>query len=232
MTSGASNLARELAFDQFEQNGREEAFDRVQAYDRLSAKIDVFLSTQTTQNKRLRAANDITGKGNRIQYQYNCRVLELTEQTQTALHRKEYGRAEELIWETQELLNYRNKLIAMADESDLGWLLVEHYESNAQAADSDDGNKMRRADSAARATKKRRFDVKKAKGKTTTRSENYKQSDTADKKEATSGHFQSNSSGNNSANRSPPKCYFCDVYGHTRNQCPALKHLLQLSSSK
>ena len=231
MTSGASNLARELAFERIQQDGRAEAYDRVEAYDRLSAKIDDFLSTQSTQNRRLQAANDITGKGNRIQFAFNCKVLEITEQIQTALHRKEYGRAEELMFEVQAVLNYRNKLISMADESDLGWLLVEHYESNAQAADSDDGNKMRRADSAARATKKRRFDVKKAKGKTT-RSENYKQNDGPDKKESTSGHFQSNSSAPNNANRSPPKCYFCDVYGHTRNQCPALKHLLQLSSSK
>jgi hypothetical protein len=167
MTSGASNLARELAFERIQQDGRAEAYDRVEAYDRLSSKIDDFLASQSTQNKRLRAANDITGKGNRIQFAFNCKVLELTEQTQTALHRKEYGRAEELIFETQAVLNYRNKLISMADESDLGWLLVEHYESNAQAADSDDGNKMRRADSAAQATKKRRFDVKKSKSKTT-----------------------------------------------------------------
>jgi hypothetical protein len=210
------------------------------AYDRLSAKIDNLIASQSRQSKRVQAANDITQKGNRINFKYNCNLLNINDSAQYALDIKDYDAVADSIRESNAAINYRNKLISMADDSDLGWGLVAHYESHAQANDSDDGARIRRADTSACAAKKRKFEEKSGKGKQTARSENYRAQQAVTPEAptqvqqapaaATAGHFQP--AGNASAPKNPPKCYFCDVFGHTRTNCPALKHVLLLAGPK
>ena len=56
------------------------------------------------------------------------------------------------IAESIDLINHRQKLTRLADESDLGWGIVKEYEANPLASDSEDEKKMYWAE--ARATKK------------------------------------------------------------------------------
>jgi hypothetical protein len=47
------------------------------------------------------------------------------------------------------LLNYRQKIIKIADSSDLGWRVVQEYEANPLADDSEDEEKLFKAESRA-----------------------------------------------------------------------------------
>ena len=46
------------------------------------------------------------------------------------------------IAESIDLINHRQKLTRLADESDLGWGIVKEYEANPLASDSEDEKKM------------------------------------------------------------------------------------------
>jgi hypothetical protein len=65
------------------------------------------------------------------------------------------------------LLNYRQKIIKIADSSDLGWRVVQEYEANPLEDDSDDEKKLFKAE--ARAERK----VKAEKSKKTKRTHPY-----------------------------------------------------------
>jgi hypothetical protein len=51
--------------------------------------------------------------------------------------------------EGMSLLNYRQKIIKIADSSDLGWRVVQEYEANPLADDSEDEKKLLKAESRA-----------------------------------------------------------------------------------
>ncbi len=53
-------------------------------------------------------------------------------------------------------INYRNKLIKLADKSETGWATVNEYIDNDLADNSDDDRKIRRAENAAKAERKRK----------------------------------------------------------------------------
>ena len=52
------------------------------------------------------------------------------------------SKAKEKLAEGMSLLNYRQKIIKIADSSDLGWRVVQEYEANPLADDSDDEKKL------------------------------------------------------------------------------------------
>ena len=61
--------------------------------------------------------------------------------------------------ECLDLLSNRQKLIRLADSSDLGWSVVKEYQNNPLASDSKDEKRMFRAEARAnRKLKQRRFD--------------------------------------------------------------------------
>lgn len=63
------------------------------------------------------------------------------------------------ISEGLNLLSNRQKLIRLADSSDLGWSVVKEYQTNPLASDSEDEKRMFRAEARAnRKLKQRRFD--------------------------------------------------------------------------
>ena len=59
------------------------------------------------------------------------------------------SKAQEKIEEGMKLIEYRQKLIKMADSSELGWRTVNEYQANVIADDSDDKNKIWKAESRA-----------------------------------------------------------------------------------
>jgi hypothetical protein len=49
------------------------------------------------------------------------------------------------MFEGMELLRYRQKLVKIADSSELGWRVVQEYTANPLADDSEDDKKILRA---------------------------------------------------------------------------------------
>eukprot|EP00731_Ephydatia_muelleri_P035253 Em0109g8a len=107
-------------------------------------------------------------KGNEIQSAF---IDKVTEQVASATARMErvmaadesgaahLARAKEDLEEGIKLLSRRQKMIKFADRSDSGWAVVEEYEDDALASNSEDERKMEKAERAAerKVAKKRKL---------------------------------------------------------------------------
>ena len=79
-------------------------------------------------------------------------------QSQWALEKDKIEYLKELLQESDSKLKQRNKLIKIADSSEAGWETVRQYEANPIASDSEDENKIFKAES--RAVPKRKNALK------------------------------------------------------------------------
>ena len=104
-----------------------------------------------------------------------------------------------------QLLWQRHKMILLADSSELGWRLVNEYESNPIASDSEDEMKIYRAE--ARALKK----AKAEKARKARRGWPYNRPDTAPSATVTSVQ--------QSGRQKPGLCFSCGKPGHWKNEC-------------
>ena len=97
-----------------------------------------------SQVKKLKQDQEYKWKfeSNRIQFSINSEILEDLNQ---------------IIWanEIVDKVKKRNKLIKIADDSEAGWDTVKQYEANPVASDSDDENKIIKAEN--RALRKRKI---------------------------------------------------------------------------
>lgn len=114
----------------------------------------------STQVKKFKAEQDYTWKrpGNKIQFLFNSEVQDNIKQCFWALENEKLDYLRELLQDSDGKLKQRNKLIKIADSSEGGWETVRQYESNPVASDSDDENKIFKAES--RAVRKRKNAVK------------------------------------------------------------------------
>jgi hypothetical protein len=119
------------------------------------------------------------------------------------------SKAKEKLAEGMSLLNYRQKIIKIADSSDLGWRVVQEYNANPLADDSEDEIKLFKAES--RAERK----VKSEKSKKTKRTHHYVTP-------ATDKFSQGQKQG---------RCFNCGVKGHWKQECPDLMKSEQISIS-
>jgi len=106
--------------------------------------------------KKLKTDITFRFKGNEKQYKFNCQVKDNLEATTAHINSGRLEKALELIQEGTESLDFRNKCILMADQSDGGWSTVDEYLNKPVADDSDDDRKIRRAENAAIRVKQRR----------------------------------------------------------------------------
>ena len=84
-------------------------------------------------------------------------VVAVRKLTQLAKEKVEHGDAEELQDTLEAILaklDQREKLIRLADRSDLGWAVAKRYQEDPIALDSDDEKRIRRAEKAAEKVKK------------------------------------------------------------------------------
>lgn len=86
-------------------------------------------------------------KGNETQYKHEARVLSKLKEANGHLNSNTVNEemveaAKFSINEGMELVKNRQKIIKLADSSQLGWKVVKEYETNPIAADSDDEKKM------------------------------------------------------------------------------------------
>ena len=140
--------------------------------------------------KRLRHTIDqpykFKKRGNEEQYVINNKVMSKLEETEDSLvplmnkidnfadlDGIALTEAHRSLIEGKQLLSHRQKLIKMADKSESGWRVVDEYQTNEIAEDSDDEKKMLKAE--ARAARKvreaRRSDCPGLKGTADTRKE-------------------------------------------------------------
>ena len=89
-------------------------------------------------------------RGNEVQYKLNLQVKSKIESATCQLNRDSISednikQAVASLSEGTQLLADRQKLILLADSSELGWRVVDEYESHEIAENSDDEKKIRRA---------------------------------------------------------------------------------------
>ena len=100
-------------------------------------------------------AADIKYKGNRKQFELNLRLDNILAQIDESTDSP--GDIHKLVAEGKQIIKKRQKLIKIADKNKDGWLVVQEYESDDLASDSEDEKKIRKAKAAA---EKKRKDAK------------------------------------------------------------------------
>ena len=126
-------------------------------FGKRSEGIEKKLQQPSNKNVKMEDTFIFKHKGNRIQFECNQQILQIVENLSLALNNDDTSEANDLCDHLTAKFKRRNKLIKMADRSVLGWDTVAKYEADRIASDSDDGKKIRQAESRAltkRKTKK------------------------------------------------------------------------------
>ena len=104
---------------------------------------------QPNKNTKMEDTFKFKQKGNRIQFEFNQQILHLVQNHSSALNNDDTSKASDLCDDLTAKPKRRNKLIKMADRSVLSWDTVAEYEADPIASDSDDGVKIRQAETRA-----------------------------------------------------------------------------------
>ena len=124
----------------------------------LEAKIDEKGRQIELKGKTEKEVVQLNFKGNQKQYELNAKVDAILEGIETANGSSNSNpRISTLVKEARLLLKRRQKLIKIADRNKDGWKVVEEYESDDIASDSEDEKRLKRAKEAA--CRKRRQSV-------------------------------------------------------------------------
>ncbi|XP_060567344.1 uncharacterized protein LOC132726093 [Ruditapes philippinarum] len=169
-------------------------------------------------------------EGNKIQYTFNYQVSDLVGQATWAIQNNKLDYALDLLKETDEKVHQRNKLIRIADTSEGGWETVRQYETNPVASDSEDENKISKAENRA-LRKRKRSQQKKS---STSQSKNAlppgphsncgnPQLQSWGTQNSASATFQAGASTSNFRPYSGKvygSCFACGDFSHYRKDCP------------
>ena len=97
-------------------------------------------------------------RGNELQYRFNAEVADKVAAAATSIEKVEttsirsmelLDRAARDLREGNALLAHRQKIIKLADRSESGWAVVDEYEGDDLAEDSDDEKRMEKAENRA-----------------------------------------------------------------------------------
>ncbi|XP_070536512.1 uncharacterized protein [Ptychodera flava] len=162
-------------------------------------------------------------KGCEVQFKFNQKLSDHLAEAHTQLTSvptpsQEVAAAKEHIVKGMTLLSHRQKLVRMADKSDLGWALVEEYETHELAEGSDDEKRIFKAE--ARAAKKRREQQAKRRNKVFN---NVRWSPYSTDKGVVASASAAAATGSGNQ-RKPGACFACGKFGHWRNECLALQN--------
>ena len=154
-------------------------------------------------------------RGNEEQHKHNVKVIRKLQEANTALSSEDITeekiqKCREHIAEGIDIVTHREKLVKLADSSESGWRVVQEYQANPLAEDSEDEKRISKAQN--RADKK----VKAEKEK---------------RKETHRRYFARNGNASGSASKpysrfhgdrgtKPGRCFGCGEKGHWKNECP------------
>jgi hypothetical protein len=97
--------------------------------------------------------------GNGEQFRFNCGILNTLTESATAYEEEKYTEAQAFVRSGMHQVGHRNKIIKLADNSQVGWAFVEEYEQLDLADNPEDDVRIRRAELAAIAKKKRKLET-------------------------------------------------------------------------
>ena len=124
-------------------------------FDKRFDGIEKKLQYPSNKSPKIENTFKFKHKGNRIQFEFNQKILQMVESLSSALNNDDISEANDLCGDLMANLKRRNKLIKMADRSVLGRDTVAEYEADPIASDSDGGKKIRQAEN--RALTKRKY---------------------------------------------------------------------------
>ena len=141
-------------------------------------------------------------------------------------------KAVEELQEGSKALEFRQKLIRLADRSEFGWDAVKEYETDELAADDDDAKRLEKAEKAAEQKVMKRKRVaqlrgrgrgRRAQGFPTTYSQQLPGSSVVPVQQPPNVfQFRGNAGGSGQRPRVPGPCFNCTEMGHIRANCPKL----------
>ena len=172
-------------------------------------------------------------EGHKIQFNFNSELEEALEQTIWAIQNRKEEYAIETIKESIDKIKKRNKLIRIADTSECGWDTVRQYESNPVASDSDDENRILKAESRALRKRKAKKQISKPKFARVSSLDGSSGSSVMplSGREGNTGQGTSSSAGRmsslfrgyggpNFVRRATGACFGCGEFTHYRKDCP------------
>ena len=121
-------------------------------FEVMQAQIDKNMEPQAKKYKP--DGHDIKGKGNKDQFDFNTEISFAIQECQQKISR---GNIEDLSANLTSIatkLMKKSKLIKLADRSPVGWSIVQEYEQDPMASDSDDAQKVRQGEQRAIRKKK------------------------------------------------------------------------------
>ena len=93
-------------------------------FNKRFERIEKKLQQPSNKNAKTKDTFKFKHKGNRIQFEFNQRILQIIENLSSALNNDDTSEANDLCDKLTVKLKRRNKLIKIADRSALGWETV------------------------------------------------------------------------------------------------------------
>ena len=118
----------------------------------LTSQLDENGKQLKTQSKVEKEACEFKSKGNRKQFEFNASVDAIL--TDIASKADSPDEVKTLANEGKEKIRKRQKLVKLADRNKDGWLVVQEYESDDLASNSEDEKKIKKAKTAAEKKRK------------------------------------------------------------------------------
>lgn len=155
-------------------------------------------------------------KNNEEQFKYNSKVDLKLEEAANSIDTDKMDEARQHIAEAKSMIAHRQKLIKMADTSELGWRVVNEYEANPLASDSDDERRIYKAEARAN----RKLKAERAKKTRAARSMPYRKQTSTYRANVEQVPVPSSQS---STKRPPGLCFSCGKPGHWKGapECTA-----------